>query len=155
MSDLSPSAHHRRRPTLSYSEYYTTPTAHSYPPINQYQTSLHKTDLPSRVAALNRRATIVTAHLAHLTAVVKPLESTKPEKLNQGQLLDMHREGHRLVVALNRFEEQVYEVMQVLTEVLEMRDERVVEDARAMRRMGVKGEEEWEVGQWERGRRVV
>jgi hypothetical protein len=86
---------------------------------------------------------------------VKPLESTKPEKLNQGQLLDMHREGHRLVVALNRFEEQVYEVMQVLTEVLEMRDERVVEDARAMRRMGVKGEEEWEVGQWERGRRVV
>jgi hypothetical protein len=86
---------------------------------------------------------------------VKPLESTKPEKLDQAQLLDMHREGHGLAVALNRFEEQVYEVMQALREVLERRDERVVEGASAVRRMGVRGDEEWEVGQWERGRRIV
>jgi hypothetical protein len=128
---------------------------HSHPSTHPYQTPLHPTELPSRIAALNRRVNLVTAHLAQLTTVVKPLESTKPEKLNQRQLWDMQHKGHGLVVALNRFEEQVYEVMQALTEVLDVRDEMVVEDARAVRRMGVRGEEEWEVGQWERGRRVL
>jgi hypothetical protein len=67
----------------------------------------------------------VSTHLVHLTAVVKPLETTKPENLNQGQLWDMHTEGVGLVGALREFEEVMDEVLKGLAGVLEERDGRL------------------------------
>jgi hypothetical protein len=91
---------------------YTQPYPFTHP--NPHVPSSSPTDLPSRIAALNRRAAIVSANLAHLTAVVKPLESTKPENLSKGHLHDLHQEGVGLVEAMGAFEEQMEEVLVVL-----------------------------------------
>jgi hypothetical protein len=117
-----------RYPLLSSSSpsYYSSPTPYYsaptpiYPliPPNAYTPS---PSLPSRIASLNRRAALVSVHLAHLTAVVAPLESTKAEKLNEGQVWDMHAEGVGLVNALKEFEEVVDEVLRGLLGVLEKR----------------------------------
>jgi hypothetical protein len=75
-------------------------------------------DLPSRVSALNRRAAIVSANLAHLTAVVKPLETTKPDDLSEAHLTDMWEEGICLGKAMEEFREQMEEVSLILEELL-------------------------------------
>jgi hypothetical protein len=150
----------RRYLLISSSSYYSVPTSTTtyysaptltYPliPPNPYTPSFHAPDLPSRIAALNRRATLVSTHLAHLTAVVKTLETTKPEHLNQGQLWDMHAEGAGLVSALKEFEEVVDEVLKGLVGVLEEREGYRARDGRRVR------EEEWRFEGWERGRRTL
>jgi hypothetical protein len=120
-------------------------THQSYPFTrpNPHASSSASADLPSRIAALNRRAAIVSANLAHLTAVVKPLESTKPEKLSQNDLHGMHQEGVGLVEAMGAFEEQMAEVLGILARL-------VREKRRSGETAGI--EEEWEFG---RGRKRI
>ena len=96
-----------------------------FPKPNPFVPSKAPSDLPSRVAALNRRAATVSAALEHLTTVVKPLESTKAENLSQTHLHDMHAEGVGLIEALHQFEEQTLEVLGVLGEMLKSRRDRV------------------------------
>jgi hypothetical protein len=79
------------------------------------------TDLPSRVQALNRRAAIVQANLAHLTTVVKPLESIKPEELSDNHLSDMWQEGVSLGDAMEEFKTQMEEVSLILEDLLASR----------------------------------
>jgi hypothetical protein len=85
--------------------------------------------LPARVSALNRRAAIVSANLAHLTAVVKPLETVKLEELSDGHVSDMWHEGMALGTAMEEFGEQMDEVSAILEELLatRMREKRVAE----------------------------
>jgi type II secretory pathway component PulF len=66
----------------------------------------------------------VSATLAHLTAVVKPLETTTPEHLSRSQLADMLAEGAYLEQAMRAFEEQMEEVWEVLRAVVEKRGRR-------------------------------
>jgi hypothetical protein len=84
------------------------------------------TDLPSRVQALNRRAAIVSANLAHLTTVVKPLETIKPEELSDTHLNDMWQEGENLGHAMDEFKEQMEEVSLILQELLMARRKKMV-----------------------------
>jgi hypothetical protein len=84
------------------------------------------TDLPSRVQALNRRAAIVSANLAHLTTVVKPLETIKPEELSDNHLHDMWQEGENLGHAMDEFKEQMEEVSLILQELLMSRRKKMV-----------------------------
>jgi hypothetical protein len=82
-------------------------------------TAMHSPiDLPSRVSALNRRSAIVSANLAHLTQVVKPLETTKPDDLSEAHLTDMWEEGVCLGKAMEEFKEQMEEVGLILEELL-------------------------------------
>lgn len=97
-------------------------------------------DLPARIQALNRRAAIVSTSLAHLTAVVKPLESTKPEEVSDGQLGDMHYEGQVLGEAMEEFKEQMDEVKGMLQELLVSRKKARWE------KMGGRGDCGWNVG---------
>ncbi|KAH3950602.1 hypothetical protein HBI56_154000 [Parastagonospora nodorum] len=108
-----------------------------------YTPSTRPHDLPSRISALNRRAAVVSAQLAHLTAVARPLESTKPERLSETQLYDMHQEGVGLVRALGMFEAQAKEVLEMLADLLGGGREVEEEEVDWM----------WE-GAWERGMRV-
>jgi len=93
-------------------------------PVPSYEdlsipTAIHTAiDLPSRVSALNRRAAIVSANLTHLTAVVKPLETIKPDDLSEAHLSDMWEEGVCLGKAMEEFKEQMEEVSLVLEELL-------------------------------------
>ena len=75
------------------------------------------TDLPSRVRALNRRANIVSATLAHLTTAVKPLETNKREELNDGHLRDIHYETQEVMGALEDFTGQMEEVRLMMQEL--------------------------------------
>jgi hypothetical protein len=84
------------------------------------------TDIPSRVQALNRRAAIVSANLAHLTTVVKPLETMKPEELSDNHLNDMYLESANLGNAMEEFREQMEEVSLLLEELLVNKRKKVV-----------------------------
>lgn len=123
------------------------PTLHCHQPKplnlpSPYNPSTRPHDLPSRISALNRRAAVVSSQLAHLTAVARPLESIKPERLSETQLYDMHQEGVGLVRALGMLEAQAKEVLEMLAELLGGRIE-------------VEKEVDWMwEGGWQRGMRV-
>jgi hypothetical protein len=124
------SAYHESGSPRTPSPPYVTPTKIHHEPVhrynrhyplhdpNPYSPSLTPRDIQSRIAALNRRAVIVSAQLAHLTSVVKPLETHKPDTLSQTHLHDMHQEGVGLVNALGMFEKQAEEVLGMLAELL-------------------------------------
>lgn len=57
---------------------------------NPFPAQKDATSLPSRVAALNRRAALVAKNLEHLTQVVKPLESVKAADVGMNHLRDVH-----------------------------------------------------------------
>jgi hypothetical protein len=94
--------------------------------IPSFESVRTPTDLPSRVQALNRRAAIVQANLAHLTTVVKPLETIKPEELSDNYLSDMWQEGVNLGDAMEEFKAQMEEVSQILEELLVNRRKKMV-----------------------------
>ncbi|KAE8857361.1 hypothetical protein PTNB29_08428 [Pyrenophora teres f. teres] len=111
--------HHRHQNyTYDYNYLHETtlsPHPHPQPPLTledlplPLAPPLTPADLPSCLLALNRRAAIVSASLAHLTAVVKPLETTKPEELTENQLQDIWEEGAGLGRAMEEFREQMEE----------------------------------------------
>jgi hypothetical protein len=94
--------------------------------ITSFESFRAPTDLPSRVQALNRRAAIVQANLAHLTTVVKPLETIKPEELSDNHLSDMWQEGVSLGDAMEEFKKQMEEVSLILEELLASRRKKMV-----------------------------
>ncbi|KAI8933382.1 hypothetical protein NX059_009996 [Plenodomus lindquistii] len=67
------------------------PSYDSYPLQSPHLTTPF--NLHSRIAALNRRAAIVSANLAHRTTVGKPLKHTKLNDLTETQLQGMEYEG--------------------------------------------------------------
>jgi hypothetical protein len=119
-----PTARHLRRRQQNYSWDHGYLYQSELAPVPSYEdlsipTAIHTPiDLPSRVSALNRRAAIVSANLAHLTAVVKPLETTKPDDLSEAHLNDMWEEGVCLGKAMEEFREQMEEVSLILEELL-------------------------------------
>jgi hypothetical protein len=121
---------------------------HPFPSMlpNLHQPSFTTRDLPSRTAALNRRAAVVSTALTHLTTVIRPLETVQVRDLTHPQLHDMYRERMELVQAIREFEEQAEEVLEILAQVLTRRG---VGPTRGWNREGV---EEWGVEGWERGR---
>ncbi|KAF2024216.1 hypothetical protein EK21DRAFT_94275 [Setomelanomma holmii] len=123
--------------------------------LSPRQTTKTPTDLFSRVAALNRRAATVSAALAHLTAVVKPLETIKAEKLSQNQLVDMIAEGRYLSQAMEDFGEQLDECWALLTEVVKGRGKREREKEKEKEREIAVEEWDWEFGTRESGRKRV
>lgn len=60
----------------------------------------------------------MSAHLAHLTAVVAPFESSQLEALSEDQVSDMWEEGVALCNAVKAFQEQMQEVTGLLNGVL-------------------------------------
>jgi hypothetical protein len=94
--------------------------------IPSFESVRTPTDLPSRVQALNRRAAIVHANLAHLTTVVKPLETIKPEELSDNHLRDMWQEGVSLGDAMEEFKAHMEEVSMILEELLISRKKKMV-----------------------------
>ncbi|KAI4635291.1 uncharacterized protein J4E87_000241 [Alternaria ethzedia] len=122
-SPHSTSRHHRRR-QQNYSWDHGYLYQSELTPVPSYEdlsipTAIHTPiDLPSRVSALNRRAAIVSANLTHLTAVVKPLETIKPDDLSEAHLSDMWEEGVCLGKAMEEFKEQMEEVSLILEELL-------------------------------------
>ncbi|KNG46103.1 pq loop repeat-containing protein [Stemphylium lycopersici] len=89
----------------------------SYEDFTPRPAILSLTSLPSRVGALNKRAAIVSANLAHLTAVVKPLETMKREEIVESHLNDIWDEGYALGKAMEEFKEQIDEVSEILRDM--------------------------------------
>ncbi|KAI1572747.1 hypothetical protein PtrEW4_004061 [Pyrenophora tritici-repentis] len=113
-----PHRHHRHQNyTYDYNYLHETTLSPHPHPFSQSSHTLEDipiptftpADLPSRLLALNRRAAIVSAALAHLSAVVKPLETTKSEDLTENQLQDIWEEGVGLGRAMEEFREQMEE----------------------------------------------
>lgn len=117
---LPPRHLRQRQQNYAWDSGYIYSTSHSLPSLEDFSLSHSPApiDLPSRVSALNRRAAIVSANLAHLTAVVAPLESAKPEDLTDVQLSDMWQESVALGNALEEFRGQMEEVGAILEELL-------------------------------------
>ncbi|KAH9882405.1 hypothetical protein J1614_000641 [Plenodomus biglobosus] len=116
---------HHQNYTWDKGTIYTTctlphPPWSPYPPPSSPHTlapAPAPSSLPSRIAALNRRAAIVSANLAHLTTVVKPLETTPLDCLTEAQLLDMEFERAGLEHAMREFREAMGEVGDLLREI--------------------------------------
>lgn len=60
----------------------------------------------------------MSANLAHLTAVAKPLETTTLDAISDELLSDMWEEGQGLGKAMEAFKEQMKEVSGLLQELL-------------------------------------
>ena len=111
------SPRHHQNYTWDYS--YIHETLLSHPSPFPHLTSLEHVPLPLSKPPLQIPTDLPS--LAHLTAVVKPLETIKPEDLSENQLQDMWEEGLGLGMAMEEFREQMVVVSGILEELLGVR----------------------------------
>ncbi|KAL6706261.1 hypothetical protein ACN47E_005996 [Coniothyrium glycines] len=76
-----------------------------------------RNELPSRISALNRRAAVVSGSLAHLNAVVKPLEFNKAHEISDWHMKDLCDEYQGVAEAISDFVEQMREVFELMREM--------------------------------------